>query len=64
MVIYRKGGAKTIAIGTEAIEDSRFVQGDHEGEDCGDDCATKVVSDCEGSNCNVTPVYWSQQDDS
>lgn len=64
VVIYRKGGAKTIAIGTEAIEDSRFVQGDHEGEDCGDDCATKVVSDCEGSNCNVTPVYWSQQDDS
>ena len=67
VVIYREGGAKTIAVGTEAIEDSRFEQGEHSEDDCEgeDDCgAAKVVTECESSNCSVTPLYWSQQDDS
>lgn len=64
VVIYRKEGGKTIAIGTETLEDSRFQKNDASAADCketGGDCE-KIVSECEGSNCNVTPVYWHQQD--
>jgi type IV pilus assembly protein PilY1 len=59
VVIYRKGGKKTIAIGTEAIEDTRFQQDAASAEDCTTDCE-KVVSECEGSNCSVTPIYWHE----
>ncbi len=60
VVIYRKGGGKTIAIGTETIIDDRFEESDPD-EDCEDDnsCADEAKK-CEKNNCNVTPVYWRQ----
>ena len=59
VVIYREGGGKTIAIGTETIDDSRFQQGEANDAGCTEHCE-KAVSECEGSNCNVTPLYWQQ----
>ena len=62
VIIYRPDGGKTIAIGTETIDDSRF-----EEEASSDDCeaegtCAEQVSQCETSNCNVTPIYWRQDD--
>ncbi len=59
VIIYRKGGSKTIAIGTETIEDSRFHNDEVSDEACTENCE-KIVSECEASNCNVTPIYWRQ----
>jgi type IV pilus assembly protein PilY1 len=59
VVIYREGGGKSIAIGTETIEDERF------NEDTADSCPAGDVceaSKCEAGNCYVTPVYWRQND--
>ena len=63
VIIYQPDGGKTIAIGTETIEDDRFEQ-DASSEDCeaAGTCEGEV-SKCELSNCNVTPVYWRQNDD-
>ena len=60
VVIYRPDGGKTIAIGTETIDDNRF-----EEEESSDDCeaegtCAEEVSQCETSNCYVIPVYWRQ----
>jgi len=62
VVIYRKGGGKTIAIGTETINDDRFEESDPD-ENCEDDnsCGDDVKK-CEENSCNVTPVYWRQND--
>jgi len=62
VVIYRKGGGKTIAIGTETINDDRFEESDPD-ESCEDDnsCGNDVKK-CEENSCNVTPVYWRQND--
>jgi len=62
VVIYRAGGGKTIAIGTETIDDDRFDDNDPDDDcevdhSCGDD-----VKKCEENSCNVTPVYWHQND--
>ena len=62
VVIYRPDGGKTIAIGTETLEDNRFIQ-----EESSDDCeaegtCAEQVSQCETSNCYVTPVYWRQNE--
>ncbi len=63
VVIYREGGGKTIAIGTETINDERFGKSVPPGENCED---TKSCDDgikkCEANNCNVTPVYWNLND--
>lgn len=62
IVIYREGGAKTIAIGTETIEDERFEENKEEcveGEEC---AADDNITKCESGNCYVTPVYWRQND--
>lgn len=59
VIIYREGGSKTIAIGTETIDDSRFNKDEASDEACTENCE-KVVSECEASNCNVTPLYWRQ----
>ncbi len=61
VVIYRPGGGKTIAIGTETIDDERFEEKASTACDSGDDCA-KQVSKCETQNCYVSPVYWRQND--
>lgn len=62
VVIYRKGGGKTIAIGTETIDDSRFTE-----QESADDCKAagtceKEVTMCEKENCYVKPVYWRQNE--
>ncbi len=63
VVIYRQGGGKTIAIGTETIDDSRFEQ-EESSETCeADGNCEEQVSKCETENCYVTPVYWRQNDD-
>ena len=62
VVIYRKGGGKSIAIGTEVIDDDRFQ---HKAPD--PDCEAngtceEEVKKCETNNCYVTPVYWRQDE--
>ena len=62
VVIYRKGGGKSIAIGTEVIDDDRFQ---HQAPDA--DCAAngtcqEDAKKCETNNCYVTPVYWRQDE--
>lgn len=54
VVIFRKDGGRTIAIGTETVEDSRFKT----NECTGDNCPKQYcVNDC------VLPVYWRQNDE-
>jgi len=61
VVIYRQGGGKSIAIGTETIDDDRFKTDPPppcpEGETCEDD---DDIKQCESANCYVIPVYWRQ----
>ena len=54
VVVYRQGGKKSIAIGTEIVEDPRFNDLDPTG--AGNDDQNQ----CESHNCYVTPVYWRQ----
>jgi Tfp pilus tip-associated adhesin PilY1 len=64
VVIYRPGGERSIAIGTETIEDSRFAGGggggSGDGGDGGDGGGGPTM--CETNNCYVVPVYWRQND--
>ncbi len=60
VVIYRNGGKKSIAIGTETFEDHRFdpsstVVNKMRSED-------QEQSECIYTNCNVRPIYWRQND--
>ncbi len=62
VVIYRKGGGKTIAIGTETIDDDRFQE-----KASSTDCESKGTCDqevkkCESTNCYVIPVYWRENE--
>lgn len=59
VIIYRKGGGKTIAVGTETIDDSRFEESAPDPDCDGAECEAQV-SKCERGNCYVTPVYWRQ----
>ena len=63
VVIYRPGGGKTIAIGTETIDDNRF---DTDAPAADDPCIAngtcEEASKCETGNCYVNPVYWRQND--
>jgi len=59
VIIYREGGGKTIAVGTEAINDSRFEPVDPEDCPDGETCEIEE-SKCESNNCYVTPLYWRQ----
>lgn len=60
VIIYRPGGGKTIAIGTETIDDDRF-NSDPVNEDCEElgNCPTKK-QECTTGNCYVVPQYWRQ----
>lgn len=63
VVIYRQGGGRSIAIGTETIDDDRFKvkkpDPDCEANNtCGEDDPTM----CEAGNCYLTPMYWRQND--
>ena len=62
VVIYRPDGGKSIAIGTETIDDSRFEE-KRSSDDCADNnsCEEEVFK-CESNNCYVTPVYWRQNE--
>jgi len=62
VVIYRKGGGKTVAIGTETIDDDRFQE-----QASSDDCSSKdtceqQVKKCESNSCYVVPVYWRENE--
>jgi len=63
VVIYRPGGGKTIAIGTETIDDNRFDSDAPEADDpCIANGTCEEASKCETGNCYVNPVYWRQND--
>jgi len=63
VVIYREGGGKTIAIGTETIDDNRFDSDAPEADDpCIANGTCEEASKCETGNCYVNPVYWRQND--
>jgi len=63
VVIYRPGGGKTIAIGTETIDDNRFDSDAPEPDDpCIANGTCEEASKCETGNCYVNPVYWRQND--
>ncbi len=63
VVIYRPGGGKTIAIGTETIDDSRFANDAPEADDpCIANGTCEEATKCEAGNCYVNPVYWRQND--
>ncbi len=62
VVIYREGGGKTIAIGTETINDDRFEESAPD-ETCEDtNSCDDEIKKCEANSCNVTPVYWHLND--
>ena len=56
VVIFRSDGGKTIAIGTETIEDNRFKVTECTGDDCPEDNNTYCKLDC------VKPEYWRQNE--
>lgn len=62
VVIYRPGGGKTIAVGTETIEDDRFNETPPDS-DCAasGNCPTKEQK-CTKGNCYVIPQYWRQNE--
>jgi type IV pilus assembly protein PilY1 len=62
VVIYRKGGGKSIAIGTETIDDNRFKSNAAAPCVALGTCEAVAVpaSKCDSTNCYVTPVYWRQ----
>jgi type IV pilus assembly protein PilY1 len=62
VVIYRPGGGKTIAVGTETIEDDRFNETAPD-PDCAltNSCPLKEQK-CTKGNCYVIPQYWRQNE--
>ncbi len=60
VVIYRTGGKKTIAIGTETVEDHRFDPNSTVVNKMRSDDQSK--SECHYTNCNVRPIYWRQNE--
>jgi len=63
VVIYRKGGGKTIAIGTETIDDNRFSPGVATTDPCLANGTCGDISACQTDNCDVKPTYWRQNED-
>ena len=60
VIIYRKDGGKSVAIGTEVMDDSRFnVSPNDEKCDSNGNCE-QSINMCETNNCYVTPSYWRQ----
>lgn len=62
VIIYREGGGKTIAIGTETIDDERFEESTPDCDESGTCPEDDNVTKCEEGSCYVTPVYWRQND--
>ncbi len=63
VIIYRKGGGKSIAIGTETIDDNRWDTNNVDACVALGTCAAPAPVQpikCVSSNCYVTPVYWRQ----
>lgn len=60
VIIYRKDGGKTIAIGTETFDDDRFEQKPSSQNCKKNGTCEQQVKACEKNNCNVIPVYWRQ----
>jgi len=61
-VIYRKGGSKSIVVGTETIEDDRFEEQPSSADCEANGTCGQQVKKCETNNCYVTPVYWRQNE--
>lgn len=57
VVIYREDGKKTIAIGTETVEDHRFNPDSEVENNVWTSKDTSTLK-CEYRNCNVIPTYW------
>jgi len=64
VVIYRQNGRKTIAIGTETIDDTRFNETppDPDCEAKGTCPSESIEQKCSKGNCYVIPQYWRQND--
>lgn len=62
VTIYRKGGGKSIAIGTEVIDDDRFDQKAPDPDCAANGTCEEDAKKCETNNCYVTPVYWRQDE--
>jgi len=62
VVIYRKGGSKSIVVGTETIEDDRFEEQASSADCEANGTCGQQVKKCETNNCYVTPVYWRQNE--
>jgi len=62
VVIYREGGGKTIAIGTETIDDDRFHEDPNQDEECQNAGNCDEGSMAERNNLYVTPKYWRQNE--
>ncbi|MEY8205687.1 MAG: PilC/PilY family type IV pilus protein [Bermanella sp.] len=60
VVIYRKGGGKTIAIGTETIDDSRFASVDPNDPCIAANTCSTTPPKCITDNCGVKPIYWRE----
>jgi type IV pilus assembly protein PilY1 len=61
VIIHGPGGKKTVTIGTETIEDSRFGgSGGHETDAGGGGGGDNGDCSSGNNNCFVTPVYWRQ----
>jgi type IV pilus assembly protein PilY1 len=56
VVIYREDGKKTIAIGTETIEDHRYDPDSNVQDNVGFGNAS--AQKCDPQLCNVIPTYW------
>lgn len=61
VIIYRSGGGKTIAIGTETIDDKRFNP-DPDDPDCAETDSCSENKNFENAKDKVTPKYWRQNE--
>ena len=63
VIIYRQNGRKTIAIGTETIDDSRFNETPPDPDcEAKGTCPSSNEQKCTKGNCYVIPKYWRQND--
>lgn len=60
VVIYRPGGGKTIAIGTETIDDDRFDETPPDPDCVLNGTCPEKEQKCTKGNCYVIPQYWRQ----
>lgn len=62
VIIYRPGGGKTIAIGTETIDDERFGSTPPDPDCEANGNCPEQKQKCTTGNCFLTPMYWRQNE--